>query len=867
MFRTSAVLLLTLAAAPAFAGDGGGDAEAFFEAKVRPLLADRCFKCHGEKKQNGGLRLDRRESLLAGGDGGPAVVPGDPEKSLLIRAVRHTHESLKMPPDRRLPDDAVADLAAWVKAGAVWPASRNSPRPDAAAANHWAFRPVRKPSPPAVRDASWPKGDIDRFVLAELEANGLKPAPPADKRTLIRRVTFDLTGLPPTPEEIDAFLKDESPDAFAKVVDRLLASPRYGERWGRHWLDVARYADTAGDNADYPVPEVRRYRDYVIDSFNADKPFDRFVVEQLAGDILAQRGPPERYAERVVATGFLALARRYATAPYEFWHLSLEDAIDTTGQAFLGLTLRCARCHDHKFDPVTREDYYGLYAIFAATQFPYAGSEEFASMSKPRQHFVPLVPASEAAPRLAAYRERLKQLRAEIPRVEKESPPAKRVADLNRQLGELTKDLRAKEQAKEDVAPLRKRLTELTAQRDAAGRQLQEALAPLRGELRTLERNGLPPDLPAAYAVSDGKPIPTHIHLRGEPDRPGPRAPRSVVKFLAGKRPVTFPEDSSGRLELAEWVASKDNPLTARVIVNRIWQGHFGTGIVPTPNNFGLRGEPPSHSELLDHLAAEFVADGWSIKKLHRRILLSATYQQASRVRSAECGVRNEDAALACAAGWSAVFSSIPHSALRTPRSIDPANRLLWHFERRRLDAEAIRDAMLFVSGKLDMRRPGPHPFPPIAVWGWTQHHPFKDVYASNHRSVYLMTQRLQRHPFLALFDGPDTNASTGRRPTSTVPLQALYLLNNPFVREQAEGLAARLIASGPDAAKRVALAHEIAWGRPATPEEVSKGVAYVARYKQELAKAGTPADRAEHEAWASFARVLLMANEFVFVD
>ncbi len=778
--RIAAPLLLLVLSGPAL-GQSAAD-EALFEAKVRPVLAGACFKCHGGTKTSGGLRVDSRAALLTGGDHGPAIVPGAPEKSLLLEAIRHSRPEaeLRMPPGKKLPEHVLADFARWIERGAAWPTATASAAAFAPQ-KHWAFQPVRPVEPPA-DPAGWARHPVDRFIAAKLHALGLVPVGPADRRALIRRATFDLIGLPPTPEEVEAFVADGAPDAFARVVDRLLASPHYGERWGRHWMDVVRYADTAGDNADYPVPEAYRYRDYIIDSFNADKPFHQFVREQLAGDLLARRGPPSRYADQVVATGFLALSRRYATAPYEFWHLSLEDAIDTTGQALLGLTLRCARCHDHKFDPITREDYYGLYAIFASTVFPYAGSEEFASKNFPRQHFVPLVPGADA--RLAAYRQRLKELPAAIQAAQKRDP---------------------------------------------------KAAGALRDEERQLHRLGAPPGLPVAYAVSDGKPAEVHIHLQGDPDRPGPVAPRRVPKFLEGE-PVTFPPDGSGRLELARWMTRPDNPLTARVFVNRVWQDHFGRGLVPTPNNFGTRGEPPSHPELLDHLAAEFVRHGWSVKWLHRYLMLTTTYQLAS-----------------------------------TPRpdllAKDPANVWLGRFPRRRLDAEAIRDALLAVSGRLDRSRPGPHPFPPIQSWGWTQHAPFKAVYPTEHRSVYLMTQRFQKHPFLALFDGPDTNASTGTRTEALLPLQALYLMNDPFVRTQAEAFARRLIGHAGEPERRVAWAHEVAWGRPATADEVVRGVDYVRRYAEELRRAGAPADRVETEAWASYARVVLAASEFVFVD
>jgi hypothetical protein len=777
---TAFVLLLVV---PTASTHGADDAETFFETRVRPVLAGTCLRCHGGRKVSNGLRLDSREALLKGGDSGPAVIPGDPDRSLLIQAVQYTHADVKMPPGRRLPGAVVADLAAWVKQGAPWP--RSAVASAVAAEEHWAFQPVKRVHPPP-DPTGWASNPVDAFVLARLREHGLRPVPPADRRTLLRRITFDLLGLPPAPAEMDAFLADEAPDAYAKVVDDLLASPHYGERWGRHWLDVVRYADTAGDNADYPVPEARLYRDYVIDSFNADKPYDQFVQEQLAGDILAQQGPRERYAERVIATGFLALSRRYATGPYELWHLTLEDSIDTTGRALLGLTLRCARCHDHKFDPVTKEDYYALYGIFASTQYPWAGAEEFASMKKPREHFAALLPAEEVVPRLCTWQQQVQGLDDALRQAEKEGNAAKVNA--------------------------------------------------LRAQLLNLGKAGLPSGLPGAYAVQEGQPVGAYIQVRGEVEQHGPVVRRGVPKFLEGSRRVSIPADSSGRLELARWLTSPDNPLPARVLVNRVWQHHFGKGLVGTPSNFGTRGEPPTHPELLDWLTARFVESGWSIKALHRLIVLSRTYQLASA---------HDDADVAT----------------------DPGNRWYWHHDRRRLDAEAIRDALLTVSGRLDPTRPGPHPFPPIERWGWTQHNPFKEVYPSNHRSVYLMTQRFQRHPYLALFDGPDTNTSTEARTSATVPLQALFLMNDPIVTEQAEGFARRLLAASGDGWHRVELAHRLAWSRPAKPSEVERGLRYVEEYRRRLGEASAPAERQEVEAWTSYARVLLCANEFVYVD
>jgi hypothetical protein len=790
MARLCPLGLLALVAllGPARADDS---ADTFFELKIRPVLAAKCLPCHGGKKTQSGLRVDSRESLLAGGDRGPAIQLGKPDESLLVEALRRS-DDLKMPPDRPLGAETAADFAQWIARGAVWPKG-DTDRPPVAARKsqrHWAFVRTAEAAPP--EDSSgWSRRPIDRFIAAARRQAGVQPVRPADKRALIRRATFDLLGLPPTRDEMTAFFYDRSPDAYAKVVDRLLASPHYGERWGRHWMDVVRYADTAGDNADYPVPEASRYRDYIIDSFNRDKPFDQFAREQIAGDVLARDGPAASYSESVVATGFLALSRRYATAPFELWHLTLEDTIDTTGRAFLGLTLRCARCHDHKFDPVTQRDYYALYGMFASTTFPYAGSEELQSKKFPRMNFVPLVEPKVAAPELEAYKQR--------------------------------------------VVELDQKIKVLETKKDASS---QERLRTLTTECSRLKRGSIPPQLPAAYAVTDGKPVDEPVQRRGEPANPGPVVPRGAPRFafLDGEPPTPVSPGSSGRLELAFWLTRPDNPLVARVMANRIWHYHFGRGIVATPSNFGLRGEPPSHPELLDWLAARFIAGGWSIKAIHREIMLSQTYQLSSEVN--------------------------PASAAR-----DPENRWLWHFPRQRLDAESIRDAMLAVSGNLDRARPGPHPFPPFESWHWTQHDPFTAVYASNHRSAYLMTQRLVKHPYLALFDGPDTNSSTDSRPVSTVPLQALYLMNNPFVLDQGAAFARRLIAGACSPQERIDLAFESAWGRPPEPAELDRALGFVRACREGAASAGSPSDAAELDAWTSLAKVMLTANEFLYND
>lgn len=687
---------------------------------------------------------------------------------------------------------------------------------------HWAFQPVARRSPPTVRSAAWSKTSIDPFILSKLEAAETVPAPIADQRTLLRRATYDLTGLPPTPNEIGSFLADRSPGAYAKVVERLLASPSYGERWGRHWMDVVRYADTAGDNADYPVPEVRLYRDYVIDAFNADKPYDEFVREQLAGDILAKSGPADRYAERVTATGFLASSRRYATAPFEFLHLTLEDAIETTGRAFMGMTFRCARCHDHKYDPVTREDYYALYGLFESTQFPYAGSEEFQSKKFPRSGFQPLLPPEQSAPLIRVHDEQLGLIEAALKQCEQELAAAKTASA-------------------PDTSEVRK--------------VLEEKLKSLNAELASRKRPGGPASLPVAYAVAEGKPVESRLQLRGEPNELGEMVRRRAPKFLAGEEALNIPGEASGRLPFAEWLTRPDNPLAARVMVNRIWQHHFGRGLVTTPSNFGLRGDPPTHPDLLDYLAIRFIESGWSVKAMHRLIMLSATYQQASVIS-------NKVFSDQLIGGPGASVDHHPDSPITGSQGSDYSC-----FPRRRLSAEEIRDAMLFISGTLDSRRPGPHPFPAIAEWQWTQHNPFKAVYPSNHRSIYLMTQRLQRHPYQALFDVPDANVSTDVRSDSTVPLQALYLMNNKFVQDQASALARRVINATSLEADRVKFACAVAWSREPSPMDQERAQWFLSQCRAELRRTGVREEQVEDEAWCSYARVVLTANEFLYLD
>ncbi len=724
------------------------DADRFFETRVRPVLVERCFGCHGpESKMRGGLRVDSREALLKGGGRGPALVPGQPEDSLLVRALRHDGE-LQMPPRTKLPPREIADLTTWVRLGAPWPGSRaavvSKAAGDAPAAitpeqrSFWAFQPPRRPALPTVRDAGWVRSPVDAFVLAGLETKGLTPAPAADRRTLIRRATFDLTGLPPTPAEVDAFLADCSPAAFARVVDRLLASPAYGEKWGRHWLDLARYADSNGMDENLAQASAWRYRDYVIRAFNTDTPFDRFVREQLAGDLL-----PGPTAEQIVATGFLSLGPKMLAEddPVKMEMDIVDEQVDTIGRTFLGLTLGCARCHDHKFDPVPTADYYALAGIFKSTRT----MDHFKVVA--RWHERPL----------------------------DSKPPA----------------------------------------------------PPGKDE----------PERPAAMAVEDGAVTDLRVHLRGSHLTLGRTVPRGFPRVLAGDRQPSLPPRQSGRLQLAEWLTRPDHPLTARVLVNRVWQWHTGHGLVRTPDNFGRLGERPDNQPLLDWLALRFVADGWSVKKLHRRIMLSSTYQ---------IGSAYDDRAA----------------------QVDPENRLRWRWDRRRLDAEEVRDALLAVGGTLDRTAGGSLLEGKNRTYVIGYPNARYARYDSHRRSVYLPVLRSDLYAVFQAFDFADPSTSSGRRPTTTVAPQALFMLNDKLVREQAGALAQDLLARADrDDAGRIRLAYERAYARPPRDAETARALAFARAEEQSLAGAvGDPAER-RRRAWESLCWALLAANEFLYVD
>jgi hypothetical protein len=648
----------------------------------------------------------------------------------------------------------------------------------------WSFEPLRNDAAPSPTNAPQTRNPVDLHILQSLETRALEMSPPADRRTLLRRVTFDLTGLPPTPTEIEAFLNDDSPDAWERVVDRLLASPRHGERWGRHWLDLVRYADTSGNSDDFPVPTAWLYRNYVIDAFNADRPYDRFLAEQIAGDL--QDAPTDFDRHRnIVATGYLAISRRFGVDEKEF-HQTIEDTIINLGQAFLGLSIHCARCHDHKFDPVTQADYYALYGIFESTRYAFPGTEVFQSP----KDFIPLVS--------------------------------------DRQMDEVVKPFEARVKH-QDVEIERLRQLTLTIpdgpERDRAVEQYNQA----REDRVSLLKNA--PGYLKAYAVSDSSPVNAKIHDKGNPLLLGEEVPRRFLTVF-GAEPIRHPNQSSGRADLAEWLTSPTiRPLTARVMANRVWQHHFGRGIVPTENNFGTTGLSPTHPELLDFLARQLIEGGWSVKSLHRLILLSRTYQQASRpTHSAESHARSQE--------------------------IDPDNEWLWRFDRRRLSAEEIRDSVLGFSGQLDPAMGAGHAFPPEYEWKFGQHTPYLGDLSSRHRSVYVMRQRLRKDPFLAVFDAADPNVATGRRSESTTPLQALWLMNNRELHELCRRFADRLLAEETEDARRLQTAYLWILGREPAADELETALGYCQQY------AG---DR--RGAWASYLRVLLSSNEFLYVD
>lgn len=848
--------------------------ERFFETEIRPLLIEKCLDCHlGDESGESSLAIASRANLLKGADFGPAIVPGRSEDSVLIRAVKWTHKELRMPPDEdaRLSRQQIAALARWIDDGAVWPDSGNTPKKlttesatrlegRTVETDHWSFKPRHVAALPKVDDGRWSAHGIDRFLEAARQSRGLAAVREAKRRTLVRRVTFDLIGLPPTPDEVSQFVNDPRPsdEAWAAVVDRLLASAHFGERWGRHWLDVARYADTQGDVGDIPIPDAWRYRNWVIDALNADLPFDRFLQAQIAGDLLAKNEAlpatdatngtnsktsitKKEVRDLIVATGFISLSQRFGNSKKDQLHLTIENTIDTLGRGVLGLTLRCSRCHDHPFDPVLQTDYYGLYGIFDSTTYPWMGM----SIEKSPSALAPVSVDPQAKQQVDDFWKTITRYEYQINNHFR--PWLKPTLD---EFKRVNTDWKKASQSGAVDDKLAQRRDQLLAMHSGRFRELM--LHGLNWLKKEKERLAKDPPVEMVFAVGEGKPHDAHIHRRGEPTRRGPLTPRRFLQVTDGPDAPQI-TSGSGRLELAKWLTQPDHPLVPRVLVNRIWQRYFGQGLVATSDNFGIRGDKPSHPELLDWLTEQFVThDDWSMKKLHRRIVLTQTYRLSSvpewegpDVGSATGG-RDE-----------------PTS---DPRSADPANKYLWRFQRRRLEAEAIRDAMLAVNGQLDRSPGGPHALPAWHKKRYGLNGPFHVEYETRKRSVYLLTQRLFDHSFLGLFDPPDTSQSTSQRTSADVAGQALFLMNSPFIRQQATAFGKRLLSERQLAPERIDLAFALAYGRLPDADEGSRFLQFIDDFaKRRTHNVGN--NQTELQVWTAIARTILTSNEFFFID
>ncbi len=840
-----------------------------FESKILPVLVKHCYECHSKDGESieGGLELDSPSGMLRGGDTGAMLEAHHVDQSRLLQMLRHEDDVSAMPPEKKLSKEVIAAFEEWIRLGA--PDTREDKGPTAKeqrldeAKQHWSFLPPLVVKPPAVKDANWPRDPmIDNFVLARLEAEGLKPARDANRRTLVRRVYFDLIGLPPTPQDVNAFLADESPEALEKLVDKLLGSPQFGERWGRHWLDVVRYAESSGMEFNFTYPHAWPYRNYVIDSLNADKPYDVFLREQIAGDLLpsAKDETPEMVESRRIAPSMLAFGpKRHNSSGTDYQMNIADDQIDVVTKSTLALTVSCARCHDHKFDPIPTKDYYSMAGIFLSTE-PLYGTIKQKYSNNPTD----LLPIGKGAQALhdAAEQHEKKITQAEKPLADKQTELKKATETVELAVKERTNaeellaavtartaaaktggestateegdsataDTSEQETAQKELDEATAKLTATTAHAKA----LKDEVAKLDASLKELKKNR-PPRPQYAMSVRDrAKPADTKIAIRGDFRTRGEVAPRGFLSAV--NIPNTAPVDPtrSGRMELAQWITHPDNPLTSRVMVNRIWHHLFGRGIVPTVDNFGLIGKLPSHPEMLDSLALRFVNEGWSVKKMVRAMVLSRTYQLSSAI--------NEKSL-----------------------TVDPNNRLLWRASPRRLDAEAIRDAILMVSGKLDLKRPVGSTVTPLGDKLVRSISTEKIQPPSNHRSVYLPVVRDYVPELFELFDFPSPSLVSGARAITNVPSQALYLRNSKFVAEQARIAAQRLIASteASDDAGRVSLA--IQWSLGREPSEVERNAALqlINEIKQAEVKEG---DSKDVNAWSAWFLTLYTTAEFRYL-
>ncbi len=826
---------------------------AFFENRIRPVLVASCYDCHSTKegaKLKGGLALDSRDGLLRGGESGPAIVPGSPEDSLLIDAIRH--DGLEMPPEKKLTEKVIADFVAWVKMGA--PDPREGGKAPAArkeidieaGRQFWAFQLPKTVAAPTVKDKQWAKTDVDKFVLATLEKNKLKPVADADRRTWIRRVTLDLVGLIPTPAEIDVFVNDKSPQAAEAVVDRLLASPQFGERWGRHWLDVARFAESNGNTDNVSYPHAWRYRDYVIKAFNSDKPFDQFIREQLAGDLLPSENSKQR-DELLVATGFLALGSKpRAQNNPDFQMDVVAEQIEVATTGFMALTVACARCHDHKFDPIPTREYYAMAGLFTSTESLYSGGGGQGNGKQKNTGFHQLIGDGNAAEARQKHESAVAELREQRVTLTQQL----------RKLGAVEKNHPNKAQAKQNAKKAAKQqaaakpddmpAVEVKVPKNASPeeadkiKQLGEELRHCIDEIKDLQANA-PPTGELAMGVRDAKKLADcQICIRGDSKNLGGAVPRGVVSVVTiGERPK-IDSTQSGRLELANWIASSNNPLTARVAANRVWQHLFGRGLVASVDNFGELGEKPSHPELLNQLALQFVRDGWSIKKLVRSLVLTRAYGLASNH---------------VAASYEA----------------DPDNIFLWRHSPHRLDSDQIRDAILTVSGQLDLEpmtasivAKSPEE---VVQQGRLNPATFADAQPRN-RSIYLPIVRNAMPEVLELFDAPDPSLVIGVRDVTTVPSQSLFLMNSQFLVQQSRHFSERLLAVGDlgDSA-RVALAFRIALNRDPSAKETEASTEFVKRSESTIETTEKDKEQLRVRAWAAFCQALLASAEFRYVE
>ncbi len=788
---------------------------AFFEKKIRPVLVQHCYRCHSVEAQKkrrlrGGLLVDSRTGLLKGGDTGPAVVPGKASKSLLLEALHYKNEDLQMPPSEKLPDDVIADFTRWVIMGAPDPRDGKAVVKKytidiEAGRKFWSFRRLQEVNVPAVTTAEWPRGDVDRFVLAKLESTKLQPVGDAPSRQLVRRLYFDLVGLPPSPQQTEEFLKQvkkDRPSAITKLVDRLLASPRFAERWGRHWLDVARYGESNGGTKNTLWPDAWRYRDYVIRSFHEDKPFHQFVLEQIAGDLLPAKDDEQRRQQKV-ATAFLAMGSQPANAPKVE---VVGEQLDVLGRAFLGISIGCARCHDHKFDPVPTRDFYAMAGVMFNTEI-----KDDAPLNK--------IDKSE--------RKTYKNFQRSL------SSATRKISKARDRLAQLTNQANLRHLPWQDWEALIQKFPKGRRRNgEKALKELRQGLA----QLDKLKKAGVP-DIHQAVAVGDRPAkgrrfVNAKIHIRGSDKNLGDEVPRGVMQILYTSEPAKIGENESGRLQMAKTIYK--HPLVARVMVNRIWHHLFGRGLVRTVDNFGTLGERPSHPHLLEWLAARFVAENWSVKKTIRRIVLSRAYQ---------------------------LSDGIPKNATSNPQATDPDNVLVWRHSRRRLDAESIRDSILAASGVLDLS-------PPSRFELLVYHSEMSNLKAMDRikkRAVYLPVNRGVSTDVMAVFNFPPADLVVGRRETASVPTQALFMLNSPLVLEHSQHMARRLLKNSTMSdPQRIDHACRLVWGRPATAEEKTQALSFISKHKQ--LNNQPPSEIQQLDAWAAFCQSLFCSAEFRFL-